>query len=61
MQRFTHREQVERHVFYVEIQFEKNHEGENSLFSRGYSELSRVNTLLTFFGFDIVFAWSLLE
>ena len=34
---------------------------EFTIFIRGYSELSRVNTLLTFFGFDIVFAWSLLE
>ena len=40
-QRFSNREQVERQNFYVKTQFGKNHgkEGENSLFSRGYSKL----------------------
>jgi len=39
--RFAHKEQVKRQDFYVETQFEKNHREEgDSLFSRGYSELS---------------------
>jgi len=44
MQRFARRELAEGYDFYVKTQFEKNHgeEGENSLFSRGSSELSRV-------------------
>jgi len=44
--------------FYVETQFGKNHgeEGDNSLFSRGYSELSRAHTLFTVSDFCIVFA-----
>ena len=39
----SHTEQTRRYDFYVKTQLRKNHgeEGENSLFSRGHSELSR--------------------